>query len=77
MTDYDCLYDFYTAINCGNLYGLRKSPSQQEQHKPYAYWVLNKSKEIFNVVQALYPYLGERRQEKCREFLAWYFKKYG
>ncbi len=77
MTDYDCLYDFYTAINCGTLYGLRKSPSQQEQHKPYAHWVLNKTQEIFNVVQALYPYLGERRQEKCREFLAWYFKKYG
>ena len=74
MTDYDCLYDFYTAINCGRLFKLNERPNAPSHYKPTYRWTVTKKDHIFNVVQHLFPYLNARRQAKIKEFLAWYFR---
>ena len=33
--------------------------------------------KVFEIVSAIYPYLGARRREKCDEFLQWYAAKEG
>ena len=33
--------------------------------------------KVFQIVCDIYPYLGERRREKCDEFLQWYAAKTG
>ena len=74
MTDYDCLYDFYTTINCGTLKTVNTRPGR-EHYKTVYRWYVCKKDHIFNFVQHLFPYVNERRQEKFKEFLAWYFKR--
>ena len=75
MTDYDCLHDFYATINCGSLFKVNKRPNAPSHYKPVYKWVVNKKDHIFNIVQHLFPYVNERRQEKFKEFLAWYFER--
>ena len=74
MTDYDCLHDFYITINCGTLRTVNKRPNAPAHHKTVYRWVVNKKDHIFNVVQFLFPYVNQRRQDKFKEFLAWYFR---
>ena len=75
MTDLDVLWSFYEAVGClGNLSGLRKDPSQEEHHKPYAIWSTHKRDVIHEIVMRMYPYLHERRRAKFNEFFAWYYK---
>ena len=74
MTDLDTLEDFHAAVGyVGNLSGLSKSPCRAEHHKPSATWVTGAKQVIFDLVMYFYNYLGHRRQEKVKEFLAWYF----
>ena len=76
MTDMDVLWSFYEAIGfVGNLTGLRKTPSMPEHHKPYGRWRACKRVVINEMIIRLYPYLHERRREKCNEFFAWYHSK--
>jgi len=74
MTDLDTLEDFHAAVGyVGNLSGLKKSPCRLEHHKPSAVWVTGAKQVIFDLVMYFYNYLGYRRKDKVKEFLAWYF----
>ena len=74
MTDLDTLEDFHAAVGyVGNLSGLSKSPCRAEHIKPSATWVTAARQVIFDLVMIFYNHLGSRRQDKVKEFLAWYF----
>ena len=74
MTDLDTLEDFHAAVGyVGNLSGLSRSPSRPAHFKPSAVWVTGAKQVIFDLVMYFYNYLGRRRQDKVKEFLAWYF----
>ena len=73
MTDLDTLQDFHEAVGfVGNLSGLQKHPSSLEHHKPTAEWKTYAMDVIFEVAVRFYPYLGRRRQQKVKDFMAWY-----
>jgi hypothetical protein len=74
MTDLDTLEDFHAAVGyVGNLSGLIKPPSRPDHWKPYAIWATGARQVVFDLVMLFYNYLGSRRQDKVKEFLAWYF----
>jgi hypothetical protein len=73
MTDEDVILDFYEAVGyLGNFLPLSKSPSTPDHWKPSAEWNVYARDTIFEIVVRLYPYLGNRRQAKIKEFLTWY-----
>lgn len=76
MTDEDVIWDFYLAMNCkGQMYGLRKAPSDPASSKPYAVWQTGKRDLIFELCTQLFPYMGNRRRAKIQQFLNWYLEK--
>jgi len=76
MTDRDVVENFIRTVNfIGRYYPDRRSPSMKEKDKSVFTWELNRKDHIFELVMLFYPVVCERRQEKMREFLNWYFRK--
>jgi len=79
MTDIDVLERF------SRIYGLKvNGPYSKKNNRGTgtewkdAYRVGTSARDkVFQIVCDLYPYLGERRREKCDEFLQWYAAKTG
>jgi len=72
MTDPDVVQHF------GSIYDLALMGPYHEKwpgSKPYYYVATSRRDLIFKIVADFYPYLGERRKDKCDEFLAWYQEK--
>jgi len=74
MTDKDSVWSFYEALGCvGNMTGRRRA--SRPHYKPTYRWRTCKRDLIFDIVMTFYPHLHERRQDKCKEFIAWYLSK--
>jgi len=72
MTDVDVIMHF------ASIYDLTVKSfnfTQPEHYKQCFTTRTGKRDLIFKIVSDFYPYLGERRREKCNEFLAWYQEK--
>ena len=72
MTDVDVVMHF------ASMYGLKVNHwdnNVPEHYLPVFECQTGKRDLIFRIVCDFYPYLGERRREKCDEFLAWYQEK--
>ena len=72
MTDPDVVMHF------ASMYGLKVHAWQNTKpdHYKQCYETSTGKRDlIFKIVSDFYPYLGERRREKCDEFLAWYQEK--
>ena len=68
MTDVDVVKHF------GSIYGLKVNGPYKYSEKKKAVFLTETSRRdlIFKIVADFYPYLGERRRQKCDEFLNWY-----
>lgn len=76
MTDQDAVWSFYEALGCvGNMSGERRLPSYKPHYKSTYRWKTGNRDLIFEIVMTFYPHLHERRQNKCKEFIAWYLSK--
>ena len=75
-TDLDVMWDLYEALGLrGNLNAVRKDHNQPDHYKPRQTWRTRKRDLVFELVQELYPYMGERRRAKMDEFIEWYQEK--
>ncbi len=72
MTDVDVVKHY------ASMYGINVRPHDRRD-RPNSKVIFRaatcKRDLIFKIVSDFYPYLGERRREKCDEFLAWYQEK--
>ena len=76
MTDRDVVENFIRTVNfIGRYYPNKRYPSMKKDDKTNFIWELNRKDHIFELIMLFYPVVCERRQEKMREFLNWYFKK--
>lgn len=76
MTDHDVVKDFFKTVDYwGHFRENKRMPSMKPHHKTVHIWELFKRDYIFELVMNFYPYMYARRQEKMREFMAWYFTK--
>lgn len=64
-TDRDALERFQKAFGLGKIYG----PYQKESFKPVYHYKCSKAADVYAITVAMYPWLCERRQKKCFEFL--------
>ena len=72
MTDVDVVMHF------ASMYGLKVNAwqcTQPDYYKQSYETQTGKRDLIFKIVSDFYPYLGERRREKCDDFIAWYQEK--
>ena len=75
MTDVD------VVIHFASMYGLsvksfNTSKLKENSHYKQTYTTRTGKRDlIFKIVSDFYPYLGERRREKCDDFIAWYQEK--
>ena len=71
MTDVDVVKHF------GSIYGLKVTgPYTPPENRKDIFHVSTSRRDlIFKIVADFYPYLGERRRQKCDEFLNWYTEK--
>tara|TARA_B100001057_G_C22278573_1_gene729821 strand:- start:128 stop:559 length:432 start_codon:yes stop_codon:yes gene_type:complete len=76
MSDRDVVENFIRTVNfIGRYYPEKRYPSMKKEDKTMYVWELNRKAHIFELVMLFYPVVCERRQEKMREFLNWYFRK--
>lgn len=45
------------------------SPSKPKHHKPSWRWYISNKKEVRFIIEKMYPYLGQRRRQRCDEVL--------
>ena len=86
MTDKDVLdklADIF-SLKVNGPYDPNKSPSTSKlkavsgsttTNKEYFEVCTSARDKVFEIVCEIYPYLGQRRREKCDEFIAWYEAK--
>jgi len=63
-TDLDVLEKFQDVVQCGLIHFSRRA---KLHHKDVYHWVCNNSNQTMMVVQAFWPYLGERRKQQAAE----------
>ena len=73
MTDPDVVNHFGAMWDL-KVYGPYTHKNNPE-YKPWTQTETSNPDKIFAIVCDMYPYLGERRREKCDEFIAWYKEK--
>lgn len=68
MTDRDVLERLHRVTGIGRLEKIRgrKDP----RHKPISQWIVCRNQEAIELMIAVYPHMGARRQAKIREVLA-------
>jgi hypothetical protein len=66
-TDEDVLQRLLEVTGCGTLRG-----PLERGHKPYWIWSVSRRTHVYALLVALYPWLGQRRQERARECLEYY-----
>jgi hypothetical protein len=55
---------FQQAVGCGKVYGPYERKAGDLSSNPYHVWELNKQQEIFDVIDALIPFLSEPKREQ-------------
>ena len=68
MTDRDVLERLQEVTGIGRLEKIR--PRKDPKHKPISQWVVCRNQEAIELMVAVYPHMGTRRQAKLREVLA-------
>jgi len=73
MTDLDVVQMFHESLEFrGKLGRFGKCPSAKPHHKPEVCWSTAKRGLVKEIVDLLYPYMGQRRRQKMDEFYFWY-----
>jgi hypothetical protein len=68
MTDRDVLERLQRVTGIGKLERVRER--QDPKHKPISQWIVCRNQEAIELMVAVYPHMGARRQAKIREVLA-------
>jgi hypothetical protein len=68
MTDRDVLERLQEVTGIGRLEKVR--PRKDPKHKPISQWIVCRNQEAIELMVAVYPHMGVRRQAKIREVLA-------
>jgi hypothetical protein len=68
MTDRDVLERLQEVTGIGRLEKIRAR--KDPKHKPISQWVVCRNQEAIELMIAVYPHMGARRQAKIREVLA-------
>jgi hypothetical protein len=68
MTDRDVLEQLQRVTGIGKLERIRER--KDPKHKPISQWIVCRSQEAIELMVAVYPHMGARRQAKIREVLA-------
>jgi hypothetical protein len=68
MTDRDVLERLRDLTGIGRLEKIRAR--KDPKHKPISQWVVCRNQEAIELMVAVYPHMGARRQAKIREVLA-------
>ena len=68
MTDRDVLERLQEVTGIGRLERIRAR--KDPKHKPISQWVVCRNQEAIDLMVAVYPHMGARRQAKIREVLA-------
>jgi hypothetical protein len=64
-TDLDVLRRFHNIMGVGGISGPRKPA--KPHYKPLYFWSCGGNRRVIAVLAALWPFLGERRQQKAKE----------
>lgn len=73
-TDEDVVRRFYRVIELGTISG-PFIPNGNVKYKPAWKWCCTNQYEMLAVLVALWPWLGERRQEKAREAIICFYSR--
>ncbi len=76
MTDLDVLEKFHNIIKLGKISYIT-SPSIPKHWKKTYRWRIRSSKDVYAVLVAFYPFLGNRRKEKALQVIEKLFPKEG
>jgi hypothetical protein len=68
MTDRDVLERLQRVTGIGTLERIRER--KDPKHKPISQWIVCRNQEAIELMVAVYPHMGARRQAKIREVLA-------
>ena len=68
MTDRDVLERLQRVTGIGMLEKIRER--KDPRHKPISQWIVCRNQEAIELMVAVYPHMGARRQAKIREVLA-------
>lgn len=68
MTDRDVLERLQRVTGIGMLEKIRER--KDPKHKPISQWIVCRNQEAIELMVAVYPHMGARRQAKIREVLA-------
>ena len=68
MTDRDVLERLQKVTGVGVLERVRAR--KDPRHKPISQWIVSRNQEAIELMVAVYPHMGTRRQAKIREVLA-------
>jgi len=68
MTDRDVLERLQRVTGTGKLEKIRER--KDPRHKPISQWIVCRNQEAIELMIAVYPHMGARRQAKIREVLA-------
>ena len=68
MTDRDVLERLRTVTGVGILERVRAR--KDPRHRPISQWIVCRNQEAIELMVAVYPHMGTRRQAKIREVLA-------
>jgi hypothetical protein len=73
MTDRDVLERLQRTTGVGTLEKTRAR--KDPEHKPISQWIVCRHQEAIELMVAVYPFMGTRRQAKIREVLAQFEKR--
>lgn len=68
MTDQDIIQRLFDITGIGTITGPQKAPSRKEHWKENYVWAVSRKEEVFRLLGAIYPILGQRKQaqvERC------------
>jgi DNA-binding Lrp family transcriptional regulator len=68
MTDRDVLERLRKVTGVGILERVRAR--KDPRHKPISQWIVSRNQEAIELMVAVYPHMGTRRQARIREVLA-------
>ena len=68
MTDRDIIERLRRVTGIGTLEKIRER--KNPEHKPISQWIVCRHQEAIELMVAVYPHMGTRRQAKIREVLA-------
>ena len=65
MTDEDVVRDFAEAVGYGNVNSWHSPSHKSKGYKKMYNWKVKKKSEVYRILEAMLPYLGNRRAYKA------------